>query len=61
MGGNVPCLTFGESSMPALTGRPIGYQIVAAYLALNKGASWAALAATPAKEIFRNSGYAPGP
>jgi uncharacterized protein YjaZ len=54
-------LTFGESSMPAVTGRPIGHQIVAAYLALNKGASWAALAATPAKEIFRNSGYAPGP
>jgi hypothetical protein len=48
-------------SLPALTGRAIGEQVVAAYLALNEGASWAARAAPLAKEIFRNSGYAPGP
>jgi hypothetical protein len=58
-GGSVSSATFGESSMPPLTGRAIGDQIVADYLARTGKTSWTALAAAPTKEIFRASGYDP--
>lgn len=59
LGGPVAASTFGESSMPALTGRAIGYQIVGDYLARNPGTSWTELAATSARKIYRASGFSP--
>lgn len=61
IGGSVSSATFGESSMPTLTGRAIGYHIVADYLAKKGATSWATLAATPTKAIFRASDYSPCP
>lgn len=61
LGGRVSASVFGESSMPPLTGRAIGYDIVADYLAHNPGVTWAALAETPATEIYGASGYVPCP
>ncbi|MGA9920903.1 MAG: DUF2268 domain-containing putative Zn-dependent protease, partial [Candidatus Dormiibacterota bacterium] len=60
-GGSVSAATFGESSMPPLTGRAIGYHIVADYLARQGKTSWSALAATSTRAIFQASGYAPCP
>lgn len=60
-GGSVSSAIFGESSMPLLTGRAIGYHIVAAYLERNGLTSWAALAATPSKKIYDASDYDPCP
>jgi hypothetical protein len=59
LGGPVDAQVFGESTMPPATGRDIGYDIVADYLASHPGVSWATLAETPAKTIFSASGYLP--
>ncbi|MGH7642678.1 MAG: DUF2268 domain-containing putative Zn-dependent protease [Candidatus Dormibacteria bacterium] len=61
LGGSVSPTTFGESSMPFLTGRAIGYQIVADYLAHETPVSWRTLANTPTTEIFQASDYSPCP
>jgi uncharacterized protein YjaZ len=58
-GGSVSSVIFGESSMPLLTGRAIGYHIVADYLARTGKTSWAVLAAAPAEKIYQASDYAP--
>lgn len=58
-GGSVSRALFGESTMPALTGQTIGYDIVSDYLARNPGKSWSVLARTPSRDILRGSGYAP--
>jgi uncharacterized protein YjaZ len=61
VGGSVSSTVFGEATMPPLTGRAIGYHIVADYLAHAGSTNWATLAATPSKVIFRASGYSPCP
>lgn len=61
LGGPVDARVFGESSMPPATGRAIGYDIVADYLARNPGLGWAKLTEASAETILKASGYTPCP
>ncbi|HEY6538680.1 MAG TPA: DUF2268 domain-containing putative Zn-dependent protease [Candidatus Dormibacteraeota bacterium] len=58
-GGQVNRAVFGESTMPALTGQAIGYDIVAGYRSRHPGQSWAALARASAHSILQGSGFQP--
>ncbi|MGC1184654.1 MAG: DUF2268 domain-containing putative Zn-dependent protease [Candidatus Dormiibacterota bacterium] len=58
-GGRVSRGIFGEATMPPLTGKTIGYDIVAGYLGRHPGTSWTSLDKLAAKDVLAASGYAP--
>jgi len=58
-GGTVSRTLFGESTMPPLTGRTIGYDMVAGYLGRHPGSSWTSLNKMSGKTVLADSGYAP--